>query len=58
MIIEEIKSGYACGYSENYIKIYAKGSALPGEIVPVRIERIENGKVFGVIPERIKTNAS
>lgn len=58
MVVEEIKSDYVCGYSENYIKIYTKSGRLPGEIVPVRIERIEKEKVFGVIPEKIKTNAS
>jgi len=52
MVIEEIKSDYVCGYSENYIKIYAKSRRLPGEIVPVRIERIEQEKVFGVITEK------
>jgi len=49
MIIEEIKSGYAFGYSENYIKLYAKSGRLPGEIVPVRIEKVEKDKVFGII---------
>jgi len=49
VIAEEIKSGYVCGYSENYIKLYAKCEARPGEIISVRVSKIEKDKVFGVI---------
>ncbi|MFA5007828.1 MAG: tRNA (N(6)-L-threonylcarbamoyladenosine(37)-C(2))-methylthiotransferase MtaB [Candidatus Omnitrophota bacterium] len=49
MVVEEIKSGYACGYSENYLKIYAKCMASPGEIIAVRIGKVDKDNIFGVI---------
>jgi len=49
LIAEETESGYVCGYSENYIKLYAKCGARPGEIISVRVNKIDKDKVFGVI---------
>ncbi len=48
VIAEEARSGYICGYSENYLKIHVKSQAQPGEMLKVRIDRIDNDKIFGV----------
>jgi len=51
MIVEERKSGYVYGYSENYIKLCVKSEAMPGEIITVQINKVDKDKVFGIISE-------
>ena len=46
MIAEEKKNGLISGYTENYIKVFLKGKVLLGEIVPVRIEKVEPTSIF------------
>ncbi|MFA5337752.1 MAG: tRNA (N(6)-L-threonylcarbamoyladenosine(37)-C(2))-methylthiotransferase MtaB [Candidatus Omnitrophota bacterium] len=49
MIVEERKSGYVYGYSENYIKLCVKSEAMPGETINVQINKIDKDNVFGII---------
>lgn len=43
------KNGFAAGYTENYIKVLFKApSDAIGKLVPVKIEKVEKGKVYGV----------
>ncbi|MCK9615460.1 MAG: tRNA (N(6)-L-threonylcarbamoyladenosine(37)-C(2))-methylthiotransferase MtaB [Candidatus Omnitrophica bacterium] len=51
LVVEEKKSGYLCGYTENYIKLHAKGEARPGEIITVQINKVDKDKAFGIIVE-------
>ncbi|MCF7908768.1 MAG: tRNA (N(6)-L-threonylcarbamoyladenosine(37)-C(2))-methylthiotransferase MtaB [Candidatus Omnitrophica bacterium] len=46
VVIEEKSRGFACGYTENYIKVYIKDEVSLGDIIRVRIEEIKNNKVF------------
>ena len=46
MVAEEEREGYICGYSENYIKVYIKDRVCLGEIIPVRVEKIEGDRVY------------
>jgi threonylcarbamoyladenosine tRNA methylthiotransferase MtaB len=48
MVAEQEEGGFICGYTENYIKVYIKDKVPLGEIISVRIERIDNGKIVGV----------
>lgn len=56
MVVEEIKSGHAYGYTENYIKVCSKYNAKPGEIKTVKIKKIEKGNALGMVME--EANAS
>jgi threonylcarbamoyladenosine tRNA methylthiotransferase MtaB len=56
VVVEEIKSGQVCGYSENYIRVQTKCHARQGDIVTVTVTKIEKNNVFGIVSE--KTNAS
>lgn len=51
MIAEEADGGYTCGYTQNYIKVYARAKLEPGQTYPVTVGKIEKGKVF-VSPDR------
>jgi threonylcarbamoyladenosine tRNA methylthiotransferase MtaB len=45
MVAEEKKKGYTWGYTENYINLSVRGNLPLGEIVPVRIIKVEKEKV-------------
>ena len=48
VLFESIKSGYAYGYSDNYIKVKVPQSPeLINSIHPVNLKREEGGVVFG-----------
>ncbi|MCL2046862.1 MAG: tRNA (N(6)-L-threonylcarbamoyladenosine(37)-C(2))-methylthiotransferase MtaB [Oscillospiraceae bacterium] len=49
VLFEQESKGNWQGYSTNYIEITAKGETKKGEIHPVVIERVENGKAHGII---------
>ena len=49
MVVEEKKKDYVCGYTENYIRVYVKEDLPLGEIVKVRIEKIEGSLVYGKV---------
>jgi len=49
MVVEEKKKDYVCGYTENYIRVYVKENLPLGEIVKVRIEKIEGPLVYGKV---------
>ena len=48
MVSEEKNKGFVGGYTENYIKVYVKESIPLGEIIPVIIDKIEDGKVLAI----------
>ncbi len=49
MVVEEKKRDYICGYTENYIRVYVKENLPLGEIVKVKIEKIEGSWVYGKV---------
>jgi len=46
IIAEQKNNGFISGYTENYIKVHIKENIPLGEICPVKIEKIDKGKVF------------
>lgn len=48
MVAEEKEEGFISGYTENYIKVYLNKDLPLGQIVPVEISEVSNGKVFAV----------
>ncbi len=56
VVFEQKKRGdFYCGYSGEYLKVHVKESAhvSPGRILPVRIEKVENGIAFGVLDKGV-----
>jgi len=49
IVVEEKKRDYICGYTENYIRVYVKENLPLGEIVKVKIEKIEGSWVYGKV---------
>ncbi|MCK5494498.1 MAG: hypothetical protein KAJ14_15420, partial [Candidatus Omnitrophica bacterium] len=48
MVSEQKNKGFVCGYTENYIKVYVQESIPLGKIIPVKIDKIEDGKVLAI----------
>ncbi|MFH1505037.1 MAG: tRNA (N(6)-L-threonylcarbamoyladenosine(37)-C(2))-methylthiotransferase MtaB [Candidatus Omnitrophota bacterium] len=48
MVTEEKTNGFTRGYTENYIKVWVKGELPLGQIVPVKIKKVEKDKVVGL----------
>lgn len=46
MVAEKRNAGLISGYTENYIKVHAKGEISLGDIVRVKIKEIRDNKVF------------
>ena len=46
VVTEERENGFVCGYSENYIKVYLKEEVSLGEMMPVKIQRVNKNRVF------------
>jgi len=49
MITEEKNKGFVSGYTENYIRVYVNEDVPLGEILPVKIVKIERNKVFASV---------
>jgi threonylcarbamoyladenosine tRNA methylthiotransferase MtaB len=49
MITEEQKNDYVFGYTQNYIKVQTSAAAKLGEILPVKVVKIEEEKTFAVL---------
>jgi threonylcarbamoyladenosine tRNA methylthiotransferase MtaB len=47
LVAEERSNGSISGYTENYLKVQIKEKALLGEIIPVRINKVEGSRLFG-----------
>ncbi len=52
LLLESYKDGFFEGYTANYTRVFAKGNGILGEIVPVKLEKINGdiieGKIIGV----------
>ena len=48
MVAEEKKQGFTWGYTENYIRLGIKDDVSLGEIIGVKIDRIDNEKTYAV----------
>jgi len=48
MVAEEESQGIISGYTENYIKVCVGDKAELGQLVPVKIKRVEKDRVLGV----------
>ncbi|OQX88309.1 MAG: tRNA (N(6)-L-threonylcarbamoyladenosine(37)-C(2))-methylthiotransferase MtaB [Candidatus Omnitrophica bacterium 4484_70.2] len=46
MVAEEEKNGYVCGYAQNYIRVFVEKKIPLGEIVKVRLKRIDRDRVI------------
>jgi threonylcarbamoyladenosine tRNA methylthiotransferase MtaB len=47
MIAEAKSEGFVYGYTENYIRVYIKEEVPLGEVIPVKIDRISQDRVYG-----------
>jgi len=46
MVVEETNKGLFSGYTENYIKVCIKDKLKLGQIIPVRIDKVESSRIF------------
>ncbi len=49
VLFEQCRNGISDGLAENYLRVFAEGDGLDGEISNVRITERKNGKLFGEI---------